>query len=165
MLVQRGKNCNFIYLFLTGLGLHRCVGFSLVAARGGYSLAVLGFLAAASLIVEHGPQGVRLQYLQYMGSVVVVQTQHRLNSCGARAQLLLGRWDLPGPGIEPVSPALAGGFFTTEPPGKLRAVIWNGEVGEGSLEGAIWAKREGGEKVAMRRSGERVLKYRTHVKK
>ena len=27
-------------------------------------------------------------------------------------------WDLPGPGIEPVSPALAGGFFTSEPPGK-----------------------------------------------
>ena len=26
--------------------------------------------------------------------------------------------DLPGPGIEPVSPALAGRFFTTEPPGK-----------------------------------------------
>ena len=27
-------------------------------------------------------------------------------------------WDLSRPGIEPVSPALAGGFFTTEPPGK-----------------------------------------------
>ena len=27
-------------------------------------------------------------------------------------------WDLPGPGIEPVSPALAGGFLTTVPPGK-----------------------------------------------
>jgi len=26
--------------------------------------------------------------------------------------------DLPGPGIEPASPALAGGFLTTEPPGK-----------------------------------------------
>ena len=26
--------------------------------------------------------------------------------------------DLPDPGIEPVFPALAGGFFTTEPPGK-----------------------------------------------
>ena len=26
--------------------------------------------------------------------------------------------DLPHPGIEPVSPALAGGFFTTEPSGK-----------------------------------------------
>ena len=25
--------------------------------------------------------------------------------------------DLPDPGIEPMSPALAGGFFTTEPPG------------------------------------------------
>ena len=27
-------------------------------------------------------------------------------------------WDFPGPEIEPVSPALAGRFFTTEPPGK-----------------------------------------------
>ena len=26
--------------------------------------------------------------------------------------------DLPEPGIEPASPALAGGFFTTKPPGK-----------------------------------------------
>ena len=29
-------------------------------------------------------------------------------------------WDLPAPKIEPVSPALAGGFFTTDPPGKPR---------------------------------------------
>ena len=27
-------------------------------------------------------------------------------------------WDLPGPGLEPVSPALASGFLTTAPPGK-----------------------------------------------
>ena len=27
-------------------------------------------------------------------------------------------WDLPGPGLEPRSPALAGGFLTTAPPGK-----------------------------------------------
>ena len=26
--------------------------------------------------------------------------------------------DIPDPGIEPMSPALEGGFFTTEPPGK-----------------------------------------------
>ena len=32
-------------------------------------------------------------------------------SHGAWAQLPHGMWDLPGPGIEPVSPALAGGFF------------------------------------------------------
>ena len=29
-------------------------------------------------------------------------------------------WDLHGPGLEPVSPALAGGFLTTAPPGKSR---------------------------------------------
>ena len=27
-------------------------------------------------------------------------------------------WDLPGPGIKPVTPSLAGGFLTTAPPGK-----------------------------------------------
>ena len=30
----------------------------------------------------------------------------------------LRMWDLPGPGVKPVSSALAAGFFTTEPPGK-----------------------------------------------
>ena len=33
--------------------------------------------------------------------------------------------DLPNPGMEPVSPAFAGRFFTTEPPGKpKRNVSW-----------------------------------------
>ena len=32
-------------------------------------------------------------------------------------------WDLPGPGLEPVSPALAGGFLTTAPPGKSPDVL------------------------------------------
>ena len=41
-----------------------------------------------------------------------------LSSCGAQAQLLRGMWDLPGPGLEPVSPALSGGFLTTAPLGK-----------------------------------------------
>ena len=41
-------------------------------------------------------------------------------------------WDLPGPGREPVSPALAGGFLTTAPPGKppylpLDALTWGAE--------------------------------------
>ena len=27
-------------------------------------------------------------------------------------------WDLPEPGLEPVSPALAGGLLTTAPPGR-----------------------------------------------
>ena len=44
--------------------------------------------------------------------------ERRLNSSGARAQLLPGMWDLPGPGIEPTSPSLASGFITTETSGK-----------------------------------------------
>ena len=44
--------------------------------------------------------------------------ERRLSSCGARAQPLRGMWDPPGPGLEPVSPALAGRLPTTAPPGK-----------------------------------------------
>ena len=33
-------------------------------------------------------------------------------------------WDLPGPGLEPVSLALAGGFLTTAPPGKSQSLIF-----------------------------------------
>ena len=54
----------------------------------------------ASLVAEH-----RLQ-------------TRRLSNCGSRAQLLRGMWDLPRPGLEPVSAALAGRFSTTAPPGK-----------------------------------------------
>ena len=32
--------------------------------------------------------------------------------------------DLPHPGIESVSPALAGGFFTIKPPGKLQQSLY-----------------------------------------
>ena len=35
-------------------------------------------------------------------------------------------WNLPGPGIEPVFPALAGGFLTTGPPGRFRSSIFCG---------------------------------------
>ena len=43
---------------------------------------------------------------------------HRLSSCGAWASLPRGKWNLSGPGVRPASPALSGGLFTTEPPGK-----------------------------------------------
>ena len=33
-------------------------------------------------------------------------------------------WDLPRPGLEPVSPALAGRFLTTVPPGKPLAILY-----------------------------------------
>ncbi|KAJ8778906.1 hypothetical protein J1605_013140 [Eschrichtius robustus] len=49
----------------------------------------------------------------------------RLSSCGSQAQLLRGMWDLPRPGLEPVSPALAGRLSTTAPPGKPRHYLFD----------------------------------------
>ena len=84
------------------LGLRFCArAFSSCGKQGPLFIAVRGpLIIAASLVAEH-----RLQ-------------TRRLSSCGSRAQLLHGMWDLPGPGLEPVSPALAGRFSTTAPPGK-----------------------------------------------
>ena len=44
--------------------------------------------------------------------------EHRLSSCGAQAELPCGMRDLPRSGVKPVSLALAGRFFTSEPPNK-----------------------------------------------
>ena len=44
--------------------------------------------------------------------------EYSLNSCGAQALLLYGMWALPGSVVEPMSPALAGEFLTTELRGK-----------------------------------------------
>ena len=41
-----------------------------------------------------------------------------LSGCSVGASLPCGMWDLPGPGIKPVSSALVGRFLTTGPPGK-----------------------------------------------
>ena len=79
----------FIYFWL-GWVFVCCVGFSLVAASGGSSLvAIRGLLPAVDSLVE----------LRLWSS--------SSSSCGSWAYLLQGMWDLPGPGIEPMSPALA----------------------------------------------------------
>jgi len=49
--------------------------------------------------------------------------EHRLyaqrpSSCGVGDHLPQSMWNPPRPGIEPVSPELAGGFSITGPPGK-----------------------------------------------
>ena len=83
------------------LGLRFCArAFSSCGKQGPLFIAVRGPLTiAASPVEEH-----RLQ-------------TRRLSNCGSRAQLLRGMWDLPRPGLEPMSPALAGRFSTTAPPG------------------------------------------------
>ena len=47
-----------------------------------------------------------------------------LHSCDTQTWLLSSMWDLPGSGIEPTSPALAGRLFTTEPPGRPDTLLY-----------------------------------------
>ena len=75
---------------------------------GGGSSLVVGqglHIVEASLDVEHWP-GVL-----------------RLSSCGEWTWLSCSLWNLPGPGIEPMSPVLAGRFLTTGPPRKSPLVV------------------------------------------
>ena len=76
----------FIYYFTFG-----CTRSSLL--HTGYLLvAVCGLLIAmSSLVSEHGHMG--------------------FGSCDTWARLPSSMWNLPRPGIKPVSPALAAGFF------------------------------------------------------
>ena len=55
---------------------------------------------------------------EIFGSCGSQALEHRLNSCGAWAQLLCGIRDFLRPGIKRLSTALAGTVFTTEPSGK-----------------------------------------------
>ena len=89
-------------------------GLSLVAGSGGYSsLQCAGFSLRWLLLLRS--TGSRLTGFSSCGSRAL---ERRLSSCGARAKLLCSMWDLPGPGLEPVSPELAGGLLTSVPPGK-----------------------------------------------
>ena len=93
-------NILFMYLFLALLGLHCCAAFSWVAASRGYSIAAVHRLlvAVAPLVAEHRLQACRLH------SHSSQSLKHELHSCGARAQLLHGMWDLPRPGTESMAP-------------------------------------------------------------
>ena len=109
---------NFIYL-LTVVCLCCCTwAFS---SWGGYpSLWCMDFSLQWLLLLQN--TGSRA-----LGSAVAAQglsscstwaLEHRLNSCGAWAWLLGSTWDILRPGIKPMPSALAGRFFTTEPPQK-----------------------------------------------
>ena len=52
--------------------------------------------------------------------VVLLVVELRPGNCRALNQLLHGMWNLPRSRIEPVSPALAGRFLSTVPPGKYK---------------------------------------------
>ena len=84
------------------LGLCCCIDFSLIAMSRDYSLIVVcGLLIEAAFLV-----------VKTWASQVVA---HGFNNCGSQA--LEHRFN------KPVSPALGGGFFTTEPSGKPQSVF------------------------------------------
>ena len=109
----------FIYGCAGSLLLHRL--FSGCGKKG------LLFIVVCRLLIEMASLVVNYRLSSAQTSVAVAhglsssgsQTlEHRFNSFVTWAQLLCSMWDPPRPGIKPVSPALAGILFTTEPLGK-----------------------------------------------
>ena len=87
-------------------------------------MAVLGLRLSAMAFSSCGKQGP--PFITVRGPLTIAASpvaEHRLqtrrlSNCGSRAQPLRGMWDPPRPGLEPMSPALAGRLSTTAPPGK-----------------------------------------------
>ena len=121
----------FVVLVTSGCrGLHCWAGF--------LSLAVSG--APPSLRCE--PSLLAERRLQSAGPVVALHTQ---------VQLLRGLWDLPGPGIEPVSPELTRRFLVVQliknPPAEAGSIPgWGRSPGEGNgnpLQSSLPGKSHG----------------------
>ena len=107
---QKGFYFYFILLFLVALGLtaHR---FSLVATVGTSLLWCAGF----SL------QWFPLLQSTAIGTWASVVAAYGLHNCGASWAYLLHRiWNIPEPGIKPMSPSLTGRLLPTAPPWKSR---------------------------------------------
>ena len=106
----------FINMFVLGCGVLVVVhGLSLVGRWcAGFSLQWLLLLWSV---------GCRCVGAKHMGFSIAVCGLRSCHLCGCSsfgtlALLPQGMWDLPGPGIEPMSPALQDRFLTTGPPGK-----------------------------------------------
>ena len=116
LLFFKKKNYVCIYLFIHSwlwwVFIDAC-RLSLVAVSGVQSsLRCVGFSLPWLLLLRS--MGPRCAGFSSCGSRAL---ERRLSSCGAQAQLLRSMWDLPRPGLKPVSRSLAGGFLTTVPPG------------------------------------------------
>ena len=85
------------------LGLHCCT-------RAFSSYSKWRLLSSCSAQVSHcgGFSCCRARALGHAG----------FSGCDTWAQFLRGMWNHPGPAVETISPAVAGGFLTTGPPGK-----------------------------------------------
>ena len=95
LLQLRGAGFPLLWLLLFQSREHRLQGARALGSTGSSKHCLQG--ARASAVAAPG--------LQSTGSIVV-------------AHGLICMWDRPRSGIKPMSPELAGRFFTTEPPGK-----------------------------------------------
>ena len=95
--------------YLVALGLCCCLWLSLVAGRGSCSWRLsVGFSCSGFLCCRGQTLAAQAQWLWFVG--------------------LIPPWHVEssGPGVEPMSPALAGRFLSTMPPGKSHACILAG---------------------------------------
>ena len=103
-----------VYIYLAVLGLCCCAHYACICIY----LAVLGLCrcgqACSRCYSSLQCVGFSLQGLSCGPQAL----EQRLRSCGARAWLLCGIWNLPQPRMETESSALAGGFSTTGSLGK-----------------------------------------------
>ena len=115
----------FIYLLiLAALGPHCC-------------------LRAFSRCGKQGPLsscGSRPSHCGGFSCYVAWSLEHRLGSCGSRAWLPSGMWDLPRAGTQPVSPTLAGRFLITGPLGKSKAPSFNTIIWASGLQNLDWQR-------------------------
>ena len=107
----------FFFFFYFWLYFWLCTGLSLVVAVEHYSLLPCEGFSLKWLLLSPST-GSRCSDFSGCGFRAL---EHRLIRCGAWAWFLCGTWDLPGPGIKPVSPVLAGRFLSTVPPGKSKS--------------------------------------------
>ena len=120
-----------MYLLIFGCaGLCGCKDFSLIVVSRGYCTCGVRFSQCSSFS-RCGTQALGCTgfsscgtWLSSCGSQAL---EHKLSRCGTQNYLLHGTWDPPSPGIKPMSPVLAGGFFTTEPPGKTQSCFSRSE--------------------------------------
>ena len=110
-------NYLYVVILLFDVWLHwvfiAACGLSVVAERRGYSsLRCLGFsLQWLLLLPSTGSR--HMGFSNFCSQALEL----RLSNSGAQAWLLQGMWNLPRPGLEPMSPVLVSGFLTTGPRG------------------------------------------------
>ena len=94
---------------MAALGLHCCTDFSVVVVSKGYSLVAVhgSLIVVASLVAGHGLWGTWASGVVFLGSRA--QAQWLWHTDLVAPQHVGSSW-----GIDPMSPALAGRFFTTD---------------------------------------------------